>query len=150
MKNYKFYGWETADIKDERGLTPRDYYDILSEIWCTETCAPRMRNDWTPENKTLGQCSITAFLMQDIYGGKVYGIPLPEGGFHCFNVVDDCIFDLTSEQFGDRKLDYGIYTGPSGRQEINTEKCPEQFRKVHFTKEEKRLRYELLKKKMAG
>ena len=150
MKNYKFYGWETADIKDERGLTPRDYYDILSEIWCAETCAPRMRNDWTPENKTLGQCSITAFLMQDIYGGKVYGIPLPEGGFHCFNVVDDCIFDLTSEQFGDRKLDYGIYAGPSGRQEINTEKCPEQFRQVHFKKEEKRLRYELLKAKMAG
>ena len=33
MAAYNFYGWETADIKDERGLTPRDYYDLLSEIY---------------------------------------------------------------------------------------------------------------------
>ena len=103
---YKFYGWETADIKDKNGLTPRDYYDLLSEIWCADTCAPRMRSDWTNENKTLGQCSITAFLMQDVFGGKVYGISRPGGNYHCFNDVGGCIFDLTSEQFGDEKLDY--------------------------------------------
>ena len=84
MQAYHFYGWETADVRDELGLTPRAYYDLLSGIWCEETCAPRMRKNWTPENKTLGQCSITAFLMQDIYGGKVYGVPLGDGSFHCF------------------------------------------------------------------
>lgn len=82
MKEYKFYGWEHADapaITDQyRGIrTPIDLYDALSEIWCAATCAPRMRDDWTPENKTLGQCSITAFLAQDIFGGKVYGILRP-------------------------------------------------------------------------
>ena len=133
---YRFYGWETADVKDARGRTPRDYYDILSRLWCSETCAPRMRADWSAENPTLGQCSITAFLMQDIYGGKVYGIPLEDGGFHCFNDVDGCVFDLTSEQFGDKALDY--------------ENCPEQFREVHFAKEEKRLRYERLKALLAA
>ncbi len=132
--SYSFYGWKTADIKDERGMTPRDYYDILSNIWCAETCAPRMRKDWSPENKTLGQCSITAFLMQDIYGGKVYGVPLSDGNFHCFNDVNGCVFDLTSEQFGDEKLDY--------------ENCPEQFREVHFSKEEKKNRYEYLRTKL--
>ena len=71
MKTYRFYGWETARIRDSLGMTPCDYYDLLSDIWCGETCAPRMRKDWTPENRTLGQCSITAFLIQDIYGGKV-------------------------------------------------------------------------------
>ena len=128
---YRFYGWETADIRDENGLTPRDYYDLLSKIWCAETCAPRMRPDWSPANPTLGQCSITAFLMQDIYGGKVYGVPLGDGNYHCFNAAGGCIFDLTSEQFGDEKLDYSD--------------APEQFRKDHFAKEEKRLRYELLR-----
>jgi len=128
---YRFYGWETADIRDESGRTPRDYYDLLSGLWCAESCAPRMRADWTPENKTLGQCSITAFLIQDIFGGKVYGVPLGDGNYHCFNVVGDCVFDLTSEQFGDRKLDY--------------EHCQEQRREVHFAKEEKRRRYEKLK-----
>ena len=115
-------------------MTPRDYYDLLTNIWTAETCAPRLRSDWTPENRTLGQCSITAFLIQDIYGGKVYGIQRGDGNFHCFNNVDGCIFDLTSEQFGDEKLDYTD--------------CSEQFRDVHFQKEEKRLRYELLKGKL--
>ena len=131
---YRFYGWENADVKDRNGLTPRDYYDLLSEIWCKETCAPRMRGDWRAENRTLGQCSITAFLIQDLYGGKVYGVPLDDGSFHCFNDVDGCVFDLTSEQFGDQKLDY--------------ENCPEQFREVHFAKAEKRARYEMLKVKL--
>ena len=134
MKTYGFYGWQTADVEDAFGRTPRDYYDILSELWCAETCAPRMRENWSPENKTLGQCSITAFLVQDIYGGKVYGIKRPGGNYHCFNDVDGCVFDLTSEQFGDEKLDYSD--------------CPEQFREVHFAKEEKRLRYEGLKNRL--
>ena len=134
MRTYHFYGWETAEIKDENGLTPRDYYDLLSGIWSADTCAPRMRDEWSPENKTRGQCSITAFLMQDLYGGKVFGVPLKDGNFHCFNAASDCVFDLTSEQFGSIKLDYN--------------NCPEQSREVHFAKDEKRQRYELLKEQL--
>ena len=134
MRAYRFYGWEAAHIRDSLGLTPCDYYDLLSGIWCEETCAPRMRKDWTIENRTLGQCSITAFLIQDIYGGKVYGVPLGDGNYHCFNDVDGCVFDLTSEQFGDTRLDYS--------------NCPEQDRAVHFAKAEKRERYELLKERL--
>ena len=136
MKKYGFYGAYTADVADARGLTPCDYYDILSGIWCADTCAPRMRDRWSPENRTLGQCSITAFLMQDMFGGKVFGIPLEDGGYHCFNVVCGKIFDLTSEQFGDVTLDYGAGT--------------EQCREVHFASEEKRQRYEMLKAALLG
>ena len=131
---YCFYGWETADVRDQNGLTPRDVYDLLKQAWRADTCAPRMRGDWTAENPTLGQCSITAFLVQDLFGGKVFGVPLEDGNFHCYNAVDGCVFDLTSEQFGEEKLNY--------------ENNPEQFREVHFAKEEKRLRYELLKKRL--
>lgn len=138
---YNFYGWENAYAKPVNNLypqikSPSDLYDKLSEIWCAETCAPRLRDKWTKENKTKGQCSVTAFLAQDIFGGKVYGIPMEGGNFHCYNVIGDCLFDLTSEQFGEdaKKLVY--------------ENNPEQFREVHFAKEEKRLRYELLKKKL--
>ena len=134
MKNYRFYGWEGAQIQDTRGLCPTDYYDLLSGIWCAETCAPRLRSKWSESNKTLGQCSITAFLLQDIYGGKVYGILRPDGNYHCFNVVGNCVFDLTSEQFGDEVLDYS--------------NCPEQSRAVHFAKEEKKQRYEYLKSRL--
>ena len=134
--NYSFYGWEHALVpaitEEYEGIqTPQDLYDALSSIWCEYTCAPRLRGDWTRENRTLGQCSITAFLVQDIFGGKVYGILRPGGNYHCYNVVDGCVFDLTSEQFGDEVLNY--------------EDNPEQFREVHFAKEEKRQRYEYLK-----
>jgi hypothetical protein len=129
-----FYGWETATIWDANGLTPRDYYDRLKKVWSADTCAPRMRADWSPENPTLGQCSITAFLMQDIYGGKVLGVPLGDGNFHCFNAVGDCVFDLTSEQFQGVTLNYAD--------------CPEQHRETHFAKEEKRQRYELLRQRL--
>ena len=103
--NYHFYGWENAVAQPlhkeyEKIKSPRELYDILSGLWCADTCAPRMRHEWTKENKTKGQCSITA---------------------------------LTSEQFLDR----------AG--ELVYENNPEQFREVHFAKEEKRLWYEQLR-----
>ena len=134
--NYKFYGNQSnpvtpidptfAKVKDQRHL-----YDLLSECWSIETCAPRYRDEWSKANKTLGQCSITAFLVQDIFGGDVFGIPLPEGGYHCFNAVGDAVFDLTSEQFGDKVLDY--------------QHVVEQVREEHFDDEEKYHRYLILK-----
>jgi len=44
------------------------------------------------------------------------------------------VFDLTSEQFQGVTLNYAD--------------CPEQHRETHFAKEEKRLRYELLKRRL--
>ena len=124
-----------AGTDEYKGIdNPFDLYDALTEIWCAETCAPRMRENWSKENRTLGQCSITAFLVQDIFGGKVYGILRPGGNYHCYNVIGDSKFDLTSEQFGDEILNY--------------ENNPEQFREMHFAKEEKRKRYEYLKEEL--
>lgn len=139
--SYNFYGWEKAYAKPINDLYPQikspiDLYDAVSKRWCAETCAPRLRGEWTKENKTKGQCSITAFLAQDIFGGKVYGIPLEDGNFHCYNVVGDCRFDLTSEQFGEKA------------KELVYDDKHEQSREVHFAKEEKRLRYEMLKKRL--
>ena len=137
---YRFYGWNSAPVlpitSEYPGINNQtDLYEALLHIWAADTCAPRMRADWTKDNCTLGQCSITAFLAQDIFGGKVYGIPRDGGNYHCYNVVKDSVFDLTSEQFGNEVLDYSSN--------------PEQFREVHFAKDEKRQRYELLKKRLA-
>lgn len=136
---YSFYGWENADISPVSGRyekikDPKMLYDMLSEVWCADTCAPRLRDRWTAENRTLGQCSVTAFLAQDIFGGKVCGMLRPGGNYHCYNVVGDCVFDLTSEQFGDEILTYGD--------------DPEQLREMHFAKEEKYLRYLYLREKI--
>ncbi len=134
MKAYQFHGWQEASVREAHGLTPHEVYDLLCRCWSADTCAPRMRSDWTPENRTLGQCSVTAFLVQDLFGGRVLGVPLAEGGVHCFNDVDGCVFDLTSEQFGSTVLDYAH--------------APEQSREAHFSKAEKRERYELLRSRL--
>ena len=139
-----FWGREGAGcpalIGDYKGInTPVDLYEALSHIWCADTCAPRMRDEWTKENMTLGQCSITAFLAQDIFGGKVYGVLRPGGNYHCYNVVGNTQFDLTSEQFT-----YGTDIKDAG-QILDYTDNPEQFREIHFAKEEKRQRYEYLK-----
>ena len=133
---YRFYGWEQATVPAQTDeypgiTTPQTLYDALLHIWSAESCAPRLREQWSPENPTLGQCSITAFLAQDIFGGRVFGILRPGGNYHCYNVIGDCVFDLTSEQFGEEKL---VYQGN-----------PEQLRDVHFAKAEKKQRYENLK-----
>ena len=136
---YVFYGADVAKMpavnpQYTNVRDPRHLYRMLTVLWSADTCAPRMRENWTKENYTLGQCSITAFLVQDIFGGEVYGIPRGDGNFHCYNVVNDCVFDLTSEQFGEEVLVY--------------ENNPLQAREVHFAKEEKKQRYEVLKKKL--
>lgn len=133
---YRFYGAETPSVKPtakefEKIQDQRHLYDLLSSVWCKYTCAPRLREAWTEQNKTLGQCSITAFLVQDVFGGDVYGVPLEGGGVHCYNLVNGVRFDLTSEQFGDEKLVYDD-THP-------------QSRKEHFSDAEKFARYTYLK-----
>lgn len=130
-----FYGSEYSDLKPENpeyafigslgGL-----YRLLHNCWRRETCAPRLREKWSESNPTCGQCSITAFLAQDIFGGEVYGVPNNDGSYHCFNVVGDAVFDLTSEQF-DHPLEYM-------RDFL-------QSRETHFAKAEKKARYESLK-----
>ena len=141
MAKGQFYGRESANaapVSPEYAAIrdPRMLYDLLGGIWCAETCAPRMRKDWSPDNPTWGQCSITAFLAQDIFGGQVFGVPLEDGNVHCFNRVGDCEFDLTSEQFGSRELQYSLKW--------------EQMRYEHFKKEEKRARYEALRDLLKG
>ena len=134
-EKYPFYGsMGTDDIQPLPAFSslrnPKHAYDLLSGVWCRYTCAPRLREAWSETNRTAGQCSITAFLLQDFFGGSVRGITLPNGNVHCYNVVDGVSFDLTSEQFSS-PLSYGD--------------DPEQFREVHFRKDEQRLRYEYLR-----
>ncbi len=132
---YLFYGSENANVtavsQEYPGIrTPLDLYDVLSGVWCEYTCAPRLRLNYPLKHVTWGQCSITSFLVQDIFGGKVYGVPRPGGTFHCYNDVDGHVFDITSEQFAGEELCY--------------EGNPEQFREVHFAKTEKYERYQYL------
>ena len=143
-KEYKFNGWK--NVSGVRAVdtaytgvdTPLDLYDRLSDVWCVETCAPRLRSVWSEKNKTCGQCSITAFLVQDIFGGEVYGLLTEQGDMHCYNKVGDIVFDLASEQFG-RKAASLVY---------DCSLLQDRESEIHFADKDKRERYELLKSKL--
>ena len=71
---------------------------LLSCSWEKETCAPGLRNEWNEKNPSLGQCAITALIVNDIYGGKIMRC-MSSTGSHYYNIVDDELVDLTVEQF---------------------------------------------------
>lgn len=144
MKEFNYYGFAqsenvSADNKEFPLIkSPADLYESLSGIWCRETCAPRMRSEWSEDNKTKGQCSITAFLAQDIFGGEVYGTYSKQGDLHLYNSVNGIIFDLTSEQFGE-EASLLVYD----RNNLQSRDAT-----IHFGNEEKYKRYLYLKKEL--
>lgn len=109
---YRFYGWEFRNaIKPVRPCGVKDlgeFYLALLRSWSADTCSARFRSVWScDENPTAGQCTITAAIVREYFGGDIIGLPLIGGGVHSFNLINGVIIDLASEQFGkDALLDY--------------------------------------------
>jgi len=61
--------------------------------WSKETCYPSLREAWSEERKSLGQCAVTALIVQELYGGTfaddknlnhIWNV-LPDGSEHDFS-----------------------------------------------------------------
>lgn len=127
-ESYPFFG---ADSVTRETL---DLFDDLSHVWSADTCELSMRGSWSPENPSIGQDAVTAFLVRDLLGGSVYGIPMEDGKYHCYNELKGIAFDFTSMQFGKNKLCY----------ENNLELSIHS----HFSEDEQQKRYNLLKERL--
>lgn len=109
---YRFYGWEHADeirpIVDCGATNIGEFYLACMKAWSIDTCSARFRPDWSEDNPTAGQCTITAAIVRDFFGGELLGLPLNDGaGKHSFNRINGVIIDLACEQFGkDALLDF--------------------------------------------
>lgn len=71
---------------------------ILTRAWSELTS-----NDstWSPMNPALGQCAITACVVQDVFGGEIRRVRVA-GSSHYFNVFGNLkieVVDLTASQF---------------------------------------------------
>jgi hypothetical protein len=72
--------------------------------WGLDTCDPTDASAWTPENPALGQCAVTALVVNDMFGGDLLEaeVHFPDGtrqGFHYWNRLPRFDLDLTREQF---------------------------------------------------
>ena len=106
---------------------------LLIKSWNSETCFPGLRDKWSEENPSLGQCAITALIVNDIFGGKIMRC-MASSGSHYYNIIDDNIVDLTVEQFLGEIPHY--------------EKGEERTREYILSNEDTKKRYILLNKKI--
>lgn len=80
-----------------RARTAKDLLGRLRVAWRADTSATPGR--WSPENPSLGQCAVTALIVQDLFGGELRRA-LITGGSHYWNRLPSGEeVDLTFEQF---------------------------------------------------
>ena len=123
--------------KGHRSLnTIDDLYNVLTHCWSSETAYPSCQKDWNENDRSYGQCAITAMLVNDMFGADIYRIKLEDGGTHYFNKIDHQVIDLTREQFDlyDIPIDY------SNAEKMSREYCGKN--------ENTKKRYELLKSRI--
>ncbi|MFZ3032197.1 MAG: hypothetical protein WA082_04120 [Candidatus Moraniibacteriota bacterium] len=76
----------------------------LRKSWAKETSY--FPDLWTADNSALGQCAVTALVVNDYLGGEIVWAEavLPDGQTisHYFNLIDGKEIDLTRSQFPER------------------------------------------------
>lgn len=78
-----------------------DLEKALQKSWSKETSYSP--DSWSTDNSALGQCAVTALVVNDYLGGEIVWADavLPDGQTisHYFNLVDGNEVDLTRSQF---------------------------------------------------
>ena len=65
----------------------------LRRCWSSQTSSK-----WSPSRPAAGQCSVTALVVHDRFGGRLLKTRLPDG-WHFYNELDGVVHDFTAEQF---------------------------------------------------
>lgn len=102
--------------------------NILDKSWNKDTCHCSLKNYWNDQNKSLGQCAVTALIVNDFLGGKIMGC-MCETGSHYYNLINNQVVDLTKSQFTEIP---------------NYELGEERTREYLLSNEDTRYRYKLL------
>ena len=75
---------------------------IVRLSWFKDTCVPGLQDSWNKDNPSLGQCAITALIVNDYIGGKIMRCMCSTGS-HYYNLIGGNIVDFTFEQFKGEK-----------------------------------------------
>lgn len=79
----------------------------LLECYSKDLCYPKVQDNWNEFNKCVGMCAITSLIINDYFGGDICKIHV-NGISHYFNLIENRIIDLTSNQFKSN-IDYIDY-----------------------------------------
>ena len=112
--------------------------EALEKSWSLDTAYPGVRKQWTPEDSSLGQCTVTAMVLNDYFGGKIIrGYSKKYNIYHYWNIIDGQEIDFTFSQFIPDKSD------------IEFDKVVVKTKKDLLKVKNVSLRYNLLKTKVA-
>ena len=76
----------------------KEVREMLEKSWTRETCSLGLKDSWNIDNKALGQCAVTALIVNDFLGGKIMRC-MCESGSHYYNLINGEVVDLTDSQF---------------------------------------------------
>lgn len=74
---------------------------LLRQSWSKETCYEKCRDDRYPGNPSVGQCFVTALVVNDYLGWVIVKWMASNGVSHYWNRIDWKDTDLTRDQFDD-------------------------------------------------
>lgn len=69
----------------------------LENTWTKETS--NSPDKWKKSKPSVGQCAVTALIVNDICGGAIFRGEFSNGETHYWNLVGDNVVDLTRDQF---------------------------------------------------
>ena len=85
-------------------MTIKELDNLLKDSYSKETCYPKCKDIWSNDNPTLGHCAIVSLIVNDYFNGEIYKTKV-NGISHYFNIINNEIVDLTSDQFQE-DIDY--------------------------------------------
>lgn len=95
-------------LGNETGYSSKmnDFVNVLYYAWAPETAYIQDRNNWEESRPYIGQCTVTAMLVHDYFGGKIVrGKSEKYDIIHYWNIIDGERIDLTFKQFLPDKAD---------------------------------------------
>ena len=97
---------------------PLALFEALKTAWSAGTSTR-----WTRDVPALGQCSVTALVVHDIFGGDILKTRTPQG-IHFYNRIGPVRWDLTVSQFA---CPIPFEDLPASRAEAMADTSPEQY-----------------------
>lgn len=99
-------------------LDERRMQSILLQSWSLDSSTK-----WQADKPADGQCSVTALVIHDLFGGEIVKTMAP-GGWHFYNRIDGKRYDFTHMQFAE-EIDF--LDIPSNREEAFTDTSERQY-----------------------
>lgn len=78
---------------------------ILYLSWDEKTSYKKSKKKWSIEHPYIGQCAVTALVVNDLLGGAIMKVKVGDEN-HYYNVVDDQIIDYTKKQYKNIDINY--------------------------------------------